>query len=197
MRFLFPVPTGVAALPGFAESIALLLERECYSYRDVGMMFGVCGERIRQLAAKLDIEPPGVGAPCGLKVERVWNDEIGRFVPQLKSVRREAKLQAARVARATMRTTIRDRRRAIILQRLSELRASLGREPTSSELFCAARGIEYRYSNGDLKHLVYYWFGDVRIKDALPKFRQESGYIGRERGGLGHRARVQHPPRVS
>ncbi len=50
-------------LPGFADSLRLLVERERYSLTDIGLMFGVSRERARQWVAREGFEyPPGTSA---------------------------------------------------------------------------------------------------------------------------------------
>ena len=81
---------GIAQMEGFVESLRLLVQFEEYSLTDIGMMFGVSRERIRQLCIRYDIEVPHHGVVSGptAQVQREWDDDQNRFVP----VRRAATL---------------------------------------------------------------------------------------------------------
>lgn len=65
---------GLINCPEFVEALFTLLVDEEYSLTDVGLMFGVSRERVRQWAARFEIETIHAGS------QRVWNEAEGRFV---------------------------------------------------------------------------------------------------------------------
>lgn len=77
-------PYGIAQLPGFAESLRILLDDEQYAMTDVALMFGVSRERLRQLAGKFGLAAPNTGR--GLYSVRIWDDTAHRFRPVAKGV---------------------------------------------------------------------------------------------------------------
>lgn len=70
---------GVADLPGFADSLRLLIQRERYTLSDIALMFGVSTERIRQLAQRFGITRDKAGPSGG--ITRVWDDTAHCFYP--------------------------------------------------------------------------------------------------------------------
>ena len=82
------MPQGIADLPGFAESLRLLIESHQYSLTDVAMMFNVSRERIRQLCARYRVQYQPYSSATGLNAMRIWDDTDNQFRPfQLKLVR--------------------------------------------------------------------------------------------------------------
>ncbi len=79
---------SLTSIPEFADSLRLLLVDQGYSFTDVGTMFGVSRERVRQWAGALGIQKRhGQGSDM-----RVWDRKAGRFrtVGSVKNYRREA-----------------------------------------------------------------------------------------------------------
>lgn len=132
-------PSGLAFLPGFVESLRLLVERERYSMTDIALMFGVSRERIRQLFDRYELEYPE-GTSRGLNAVRVWDDASHRFRPVSRGSIDQAKRLGARAVKRAKRVA----RRAEIQQRIVEavtaLRARLGRDPSWWEMWLAIGG---------------------------------------------------------
>jgi hypothetical protein len=72
-------PVARASDPDFVPSLRLLVERERYSLHDIGMMFDVSRERVRQWCERNAIVHPDDWR--GLHMVRVWDDYSHRFVP--------------------------------------------------------------------------------------------------------------------
>lgn len=74
---------SVTTLPGFVESLRLLVEREKYSLLDIGLMFGITREYVRQLCGRNGIATPPRGNVSGVsaRVVREWDDERHCFRP--------------------------------------------------------------------------------------------------------------------
>lgn len=94
----------LADLPGFAESLRLLVERERYSLTDISLMFGVSRERIRQLAALAGLDTRMVAYPKGMFAVRVWNDTAHQFEPVSKALLVAQKARQRRAIRARVRS---------------------------------------------------------------------------------------------
>ena len=123
-------PSAVAARasdPDFVPSLRLLMEQQEYSATDVGMMFGVSRERVRQWCAKYSIEQRGLYRG---ENTRCWNDATNRFEPSSAGSRYAKRLEANRNARRAWR----EQRRLSIVRRLKELESELGRIPTNREM---------------------------------------------------------------
>lgn len=101
---------GIASLPGFVESLRLLVVREQYTDSDIGLMFGVTRERIRQLVSEHQIAAdPSRSQTRTHKRVRVWDDDANCFRPvgaagrsHLKRRVKDASRHRARVARAAL-----------------------------------------------------------------------------------------------
>jgi hypothetical protein len=65
----------IGDIPGLRDSLASLAEQG-YTLEDIGNMFGVSRERIRQWFAQLDL-PPARKFHVGYR--RSWNADLGRF----------------------------------------------------------------------------------------------------------------------
>ena len=124
--------TGIAALPGFRRSVALLVKSERYSLTDVALMFGVTLERMRQLCKKLGIEQPG--GSVGLLAVRIWDDEANRFRAvgrgELSARPIRARVEARRVSRRQHRQAV----RMNVTATIHDLHTELGRVPTIGEV---------------------------------------------------------------
>lgn len=123
---------GVAQLPGFEDSLRLLVTRERYSFEDIGFMFGVTRERVRQLCLRYGIEHPDTAR--GLLCVREWCDETNTFRPTNRSAitrRRSMARTAERRARIAAKNNA---QRAAMLTAAHSLRAELGRIPFWREL---------------------------------------------------------------
>lgn len=132
---------GIVGLPGFVESLRLLVQREQYSLTDIGLMFGVTRERARQLVTANAIEYPA-GTIRGLMARRVWDDEAGRFRPVGRGdLRRQAHRKRVAHNRRARAVQVAERRTRIMAAS-AELWTKLGRMPTDAEI-CVAIGVEY------------------------------------------------------
>ena len=80
--------------PEFVPSLRLLVQRERYSLLDIGLMFGVSRERVRQWVARYGIEHPDSAGNRGLNCLRCWDDRLNRFLPIPRGVIREEKRRA-------------------------------------------------------------------------------------------------------
>lgn len=179
--------TGVATLPGFAESLALLVERERYSLTDIGLMFGVSRERMRQLVKRAGLTYPA-DTPRGLHGVRVWDDATHCFAPVLLST-------VQRQQRQTVQDRKRDRKRAHALEVAETIRTrmtlaalmlarTLGREPSCAELATL-------FGNRGANHHLARWpstgYGRVdRNRQRAAAFRRATGFTGRPVGIPGH-----------
>lgn len=127
---------GCAQLPGFADSLRLLVERERYSLTDIGLMFGVSHQRIDQLCVRLGIQHPDKLASRGMYAIRVWDDSANCFRPEQRGevLDRQRRVEGDRYR--AKRLTRRVERRAVIVAQIAELRRALGRDPTGRK--CSA-----------------------------------------------------------
>lgn len=124
--------TGVAQLDGFAESLRLLLVEEQYTMHDISLMFGVTGERIRQLANQHGLqERPKHG---GLNCVRVWHDGERRFRPVHKRILRQLETRNRVAQRRQKRDAKYEARWQHAIAKLRDLARILGRTPTVLEL---------------------------------------------------------------
>lgn len=171
---------GIAQLPGFDASLRLLVERERYSIRDIGDMFGVSGERIRQICEARGLRHPD-GHQVGLMCARVWDDAAHCFRPVAKQ---EVQRRVAAVRRARRSAAMLERR-ARIIQTVAELSASLNREPSWREIYVAA------IRDADLPKEAYairvlgFWMPTMRrgkrptVAQTLRDFRRATQTTGR------------------
>jgi hypothetical protein len=109
-----------SAHPHFDESLRRLVVEERFALTDVGMMFGVSRERVRQWCVARGIPTPGHrgGAAC-----RVWDDQAHRFVGSTKGELR----RLARATRREARLTQRAARHQEMQARIIALRDAVGR----------------------------------------------------------------------
>jgi hypothetical protein len=140
-RIKGPLPKGPAGrvvdIPGFAESLRILLVEERYTCSEVGMMFGVSRERVRQWRRALGIAPER--GPW----TRVWVEADQRFRPiGRRGERREKQPHvAARIAdRLVQRREDAAARRVAVLDAGKTLYAELGRAPLWREIASRASG---------------------------------------------------------
>jgi hypothetical protein len=132
------VTTGIAGLPDFRESLRRLLEEEQYSLTDVGLMFNVTRERMRQLAVRYDLRPPE-HFTSGLLATRVWDDTKNRFHPVTNKVlRQRAKVERV-IARRNATKQRRWERRVEIAITILALRRRLCRTPSLYEVAVALK----------------------------------------------------------
>lgn len=189
-----PKRTGVPGWPANPElepSLRLLLEEQRYSITDVGMMFGISRERVRQWAVKFGIQQNGYHRH---NHSRVWDDERNTFRPVLapeyhatmKAIPRQRKRQE-RIARH-------EAARARIVAVLKACAERLGRTPTVIEAWEAVSGthrdtwpvsLHQGYAAGMLTGL---WVGGQRRsrKGVMAQIWTATGLQPRPVGGRGH-----------
>ena len=174
------VPAGIAGLPGFAESLRLLLIEEEYALEDVGQMFGVSRERIRQLADHLGYVRQG--AKRGVRAVRIWQDDEHRFRPVHKGILTQV-AQYNRTTERQQRITAKYAERwAEAVAELRDLARQLERTPTIREL---ARRLGQGRNTGEL---VSYLFGRSRkgTPKSLAPIYADAGLPAPKRGGQAH-----------
>lgn len=134
-----PPQASRADNPDFLPSLRLLICREQYSLTDVGLMFGVSRERVRQWCRRHGIEHPETnGTRRGLYAVRIWDDTTHTFRPiQKRLVVAAARRRAADQRRYRYETAraaqIADRWHAAEAA-VANLRWELSREPTLGEI---------------------------------------------------------------
>jgi len=173
--------TGIAQLPGFRESLELLRHDQEFSLDDIGMMFNVSRERIRQLLAR-EGRSGSIASP-GLNSIRCWDDTLHQFRPVSKRVLKDKK-RCERMARDhDDRMADRDERRALIVAAIHRLTEELQRKPVLREV-TDALGI-----NGS-GGLVSRWRGpgSRSYKGVLAQIWAAAGVSPRPRGYRGHLA---------
>lgn len=184
------VNVGIAGLPGFAESLRLLIEDEGYSQLDVAMMFGVSRERIRQLNERL-----GIGMrndrSVGLMSVRVWSDSLNRFRPIRVGDFHKARRRERNVKRRAAREQLIQGRQARIVSTLRSLHDRLGRTPTLSEL---AQQLWSTIEPNQVGAMLRDEWGDYRTsyRAATKAMYNAAGLEVRGVGGKGHTKRKDY-----
>lgn len=126
--------------PDFVPSLRLLVERERYSLADIGLMFGVSRERVRQWCQRYQIEHPDPRGRRGLNCLRVWDDAHDRFVPVARGLiareRRKARGDAYRRSVVANRTAKWHRAVEVLIARREQLgRADLSQREMAEVIF--------------------------------------------------------------
>lgn len=183
---------GIAALPGFAESLRLLITEQGYALTDVALMFGVSRERVRQLCDRLAIpRRHGQGSSAGLVAHcRVWDDATHRFVPVPRAAffggLRQHRITTRRAAQVAMMTARHAARMDQAVAVIHALRQSLGRTPTILEV---TRGCGLGFTNpnqagGALSGWLEPVGASTRV-GVLPALWRAAGVTPRPIGGAG------------
>lgn len=176
---------GIADLPGFDDSLRLLLSHERYSTTDVALMFNVSRERMRQLCEARGIEQPMLHR-SGLKAVRVWDDSVNRFRPIPKGLLKAERAQKQRERRLRERISRRSAKQREIITTVRALYATLGREPTWFEI-AQGIGLSPRHYSGSCQLVMNMWQGRRRgISINIAAFRRAVGLQGRPSGAPGH-----------
>lgn len=139
-------PDGVAYLPGFVESVRLLVEREQYTLTDIALMFDVSRERLRQLCGKHHIAYPGYHGAKGMQCQRVWDAATHRFYPVSKGVLN----RVARESAKALRKRVSDGYRAHVETALRELAKHQTAPVTLAECWNAVSGDTIPNTHGHL-----------------------------------------------
>lgn len=175
-------PTGIADLPGFEASLRLLIEVQQYSVTDVGMMFNVSRERMRQLCNVYKVQCPGKKGSKGLNAVRIWDDNENQFKPYSRkeindSIRSEQQAQREYNSQKT-----RAERRAAIAQAYYALRNELGTTPTIHQWAERVRGKPLA-KNAAGPTLVNYWGAEGgAVRGMLSHIRRVIGAPAAQRG---------------
>ena len=167
--------TGVSAHPDFPESLRLLSQYEQYSDTDIGLMFGISRERIRQLRGRYGMLVVKSG---GLNSMRIWDDDARAFRPVARSVLREQQRRQRAAERAKRRAEQLARRRAHVVGTIHSLRATLGRTPSLAEIADALR-------LHNVPAILHYWGGGSRA-GVLAAIWTAAGMRPRATRGPGH-----------
>ncbi len=131
--------TPLSKLPGFEESLRLLVVDERYSITDIALMFGVSRERVRQLCLARGLEHPD-GSKVGLHAIRVWDDTMNRFRPHSRGDMRKARMAESTARRRAAITKRVEARRWMIVGAVARLRERLGRDPVWPEIWAELGG---------------------------------------------------------
>jgi hypothetical protein len=174
---------GIASLPGFAESLRLLLVEEEYTLEDVGQMFGVSRERIRQIANREGFHAKYGGMTC----VRIWQDDEHRFRPVHKGVIKRVAQYECTTKRKQGIAEKYQARWAEAVAELKDLARQLERTPTLHEL---ARRLGLGRNTGLLT--AHLWTTPRKgASRSLAFLYENAGLTIRGKGGTGHRFKKQ------
>jgi hypothetical protein len=171
-------PDGVRLLDGFEESLRILVEEERYSTTDIGAMFGVSRERIRQLCVRFGIKPVSTTHELGMFAVRLWSDTENRFAPAKRSQFTQAQDEVRSRERTKKRADDRAQHRAEVLAAAEALLAE-GGEVT---MLAVARRLfgEQVHRNAASPRVRSKWFGrnygtmqEIRDAIGLPAARNQ------------------------
>lgn len=179
--------SGLCALPGFDESLRLLVVRERYSYADIGMMFGVSHQNVDQWCKARRIPHPDPSGSRGNYAERVWDDGANRFRPVKRTLLRAARKAALRQDRSVRRERFWAARRARLTAGAAAIRERLGRAPTWQEL---ASELGLPVNRSSVVYLIHFWGG--KQKSAKQRLSEICAVTGIPHIGVGkkHRRRA-------
>lgn len=123
------INTSVSDIPGFVEAVRLAVQ-DGFSLTDVGVMFGVSRERVRQWCKQYDIEQGDHHS----SQYRIWSDDESRFVPvsQERMYELAYKYHQDRVNKE--REDRLNEHRSAHVEAMKKLAKRFGRTPTLSEL---------------------------------------------------------------
>jgi len=172
----------------FVPSLRLLVERERYSLHDIGLMFDVTRECVRQWCSRYGIVHPDRQGSRGLMTVRVWNDAAHRFVPVQKRVIRRAQRTVQAQRRLKHLAAARVVKQQRIVEKVLALRSVLGRDPSIHEIAEAIAGHSLAYT-ASAGTIVGAWFGrsgEGDYREAITAIREASGCRARPRGRPGH-----------
>lgn len=169
-------------LPGFTESLRLLVQRERYSFHDIGLMFGVSRERVRQWCEARNISHPDEMGQRGMMCVRLWNAELSCFEPRSRGwwTKEQKRRRADRQRRAM--EEIRRQRRERLVATVKGLKAKLGRDPLMREIWEVIDG--RRVPKQGITSRILYEFDSVTrsSKIRLRAFRVATGTAANGRG---------------
>ena len=171
-------PSGtVGSIPGFIESLRILREDECYALVDIGRMFGVSRERVRQWCRVYQIGPPKFAGRF-----RYWDDSTMRFRP----VGCREHEQQQRLLHRQQQQACRAQRRVRLATIIRGLARELQRAPTLQEILEAYYGRAIP-SHQCAPRLIALWRGKVGpTAGILHEIHEITGVPARARGGRGH-----------
>lgn len=123
------IHTAVSEIPGFVSSVRWALQ-DGFSLTDVGVMFGVSRERVRQWCEEFEIER---GKHEGSQY-RLWSDEENRFVPVSQETMYQLAYEYHHDRVDQEQESRRKERRSAQVEAMKKLAKRFGRTPTLSEL---------------------------------------------------------------
>jgi hypothetical protein len=165
--------------PDLRASLMELLDRQQYTLADVGVMFGLSRERIRQYAVRYGIATHF----GGLNAVRVWDDTLHQFRPvsrgHWQKIQKGHRTDRARQQRQAER----EARRAMMVVCFTTEATRLGRPLTVVEMTRAWYGV-----NRNTGCLVGQWGaeGQRGSKGILPAIRVACGWPEGVTGSPGH-----------
>jgi transposase len=175
----------ITKLPGFEDSLRLLVEEEGYSLTDVALMFDVSRERIRQLCERFDVGTDETAV--GLNAVRVWSETLHRFLPIRRSEWTNGKLQETRMRRHLERSERRQRRQQEIVDIVRGLKVQLDREPSWREIWEALGENRTVRNTACAAYVLSRWdTQEPSTAKRLKSFRAATGTQPRPVGNPGH-----------
>jgi hypothetical protein len=131
---------SVFDIPGFVASLRQLVETHDYGHTDVGLMFGVSRERVRQWCKELGIRKKYQGSSL-----RIWDAERGLFVAvEWKDVLEKAR-RKRREARIEKSRALWDRRRQAAVNKVRECGDRIGHAPYLKDVWPGQGGEFVKY----------------------------------------------------
>jgi hypothetical protein len=179
---------GVASMPGFAESLRLLVESERYSLTDIGMMFGVSRERMRQLCEKLNVSRTS-GSAVGLMQYREWNDSLHRFIPRSRGAFKADRRRRGVVARRAERRLRLEAFRQSVVEAVTRLRGELGRDPGWRDILDAIDPAHRYNRSAPMPIIISLWQpnSNRNSREVAQEIRDATGLGRLPRGARSHR----------
>jgi hypothetical protein len=138
----------VKQIPGFLESIEQL-SIYGYSYTDIGVMFGLCRERIRQYFREYGLQTNETRGA----MYRIWDDEKNCFVPIATKDLQERLKETLREKREKQKEEDRETRKQIHIQAIQDFFGEHRRTPSLAELGKKLG----RKQKTVMPHLAYEW----------------------------------------
>ncbi len=180
-----PAPNAREQDPDFVLSLRMLVVREQYAFADIGLMFGVTGERVRQWCNRFQIRPADE-AHRGMHAVRVWDDETHRFRPIGRGAFREAERAARRAEREANRrqrqAALEDQLRPRMIEQLRDAEARQGAMLSLPEMWEAISGTRISgpaASPRAQRELAKAWGDQKNRGDAIRAMRAGAGFPAR------------------
>lgn len=177
---------GITNLPGFGDSLRLLVERERYSYKDIALMFGVSFQCVQQWCNARSIHHPDRALSRGMNAYRVWDDSRHCFAPVSRAAVTAKRKSAGRARRWAARADRRANRQFAIVRRLVALSARLGREPSWLEMALDLGIMNANGSSACARVIGRFDTSSASTPEKVRRFREATGIRPRGAGGAGH-----------